>query len=159
MPELIKHKGHEMKYIWDEQLHAMELCIYQAKKVQVEGLEGERIFQKCRCTASQSWRGGDQWNDWVWVKRPLGRCYGALDGHLLWQLHRLLKIKLLNVDGAFIEYWSAVVLATIPEKSGKLDPVSQFVQVRQSPAAVALQVFSVGNIVGCAHVISGGVAL
>jgi len=41
----------------------------------------------------------------------------------------------------------------MPENSGNLDPVSLFVQVRKAPAAVALQVFSVGNIVGSAHVI------
>jgi hypothetical protein len=34
-----------------------------------------------------------------------------------------------------------------------LDPVLKFVQVRKAPAAIALQVFSMGNIVGCAHVI------
>jgi len=41
----------------------------------------------------------------------------------------------------------------MPENSGNLDPVSKFVQVRKAPAAVDLQVFSVGNIVGCAHII------
>jgi hypothetical protein len=46
-----------------------------------------------------------------------------------------------------------LALTTIPENSGNLDPVSEFVQVRKAPAAIALQVFSVGNIVGCAHVI------
>jgi hypothetical protein len=45
------------------------------------------------------------------------------------------------------------VLTTIPENSGNLDPILKFVQVRNAPAAVALQVFSVGNIVGYAHVI------
>jgi hypothetical protein len=30
-----------------------------------------------------------------------------------------------------------------------LDPVLKFVQVRKAPAAVALHVVSVGNIVGC----------
>jgi hypothetical protein len=35
-----------------------------------------------------------------------------------------------------------------------LDPVSKFVQVRKAPAAVALEVFSVGNIIGCAHIIA-----
>jgi len=70
-----------------------------------------------------------------------------------WQLQRLFKIKLQNEDGAFVEYWLALVLTTIPENSGNLDPVSKFVQLRKAPAAVALQVFSVGNIVGCAHVI------
>jgi methionyl-tRNA synthetase len=34
-------------YISDEQPHAMELCIYHGIKVQVEGLEGERISQMC----------------------------------------------------------------------------------------------------------------
>jgi len=46
-----------------------------------------------------------------------------------------------------------MALTTILENSGNLDSVSKFVQVRKAPAAVALQVFSVGNIVGCAHVI------
>jgi len=45
------------------------------------------------------------------------------------------------------------VLTTIPENSGNLDPVSKFVQVRKALAAVALQVFSMGNIVGCEYVI------
>ena len=52
-----------------------------------------------------------------------------------------------------MKYWLSVELTTIPENLGNLDPVSKFVQVRKAPAAVALQVFSVGNIVGCAHVI------
>jgi hypothetical protein len=64
-----------------------------------------------------------------------------------------LKIKLQNEDGAFVEYWLALALTTIPENLGNFDPVLKFVQVRKAPAAVALQVFSVGNIVGCAHVI------
>jgi len=131
----------------------MELCIYHGIKVQVEGLEGERISRICRCTGSQSWREGDRRNDLVWVKQCLGRCYGALNGHLPWQLQRLFKIRLLNKDGALVEYWLALALTTRPENSGNLDPVSKFVQVRKAPAAVALQVFSVGSIVGCAHVI------
>jgi len=151
--EFPKHKSHNKTYISDEQLHAMELCIHHGIKVQVEGLEGECICQICRCTGSQSWRGVDRRNDWVWVKQRPGRCYGALNGRLPLQLQRLFKIKLLNQDGAFVEYWLALALTTIPENSGNLDPVSKFVQVRQAPAAVALQVFSVGNIVGCAHVI------
>jgi hypothetical protein len=89
----------------------------------------------------------------VWVKQRPGRCYGALNGRLPWQLQRLFKIKLQNEDAAFVEYWLALVLTTIPENSGNLDPDSKFVQVRKAPAAVALQAFSVGNIVGCAHVI------
>ena len=57
--EFIKHKSRYKTYISDEQLHAMELCIYHGIKVQVEGLEGELISQMCRCTGSQSWRRGD----------------------------------------------------------------------------------------------------
>jgi hypothetical protein len=140
-------------YISDEQLHTMELCIYHGIKIQVEGLDGERISQMCRCTGRQSWRGGDRRNDWVWVKQCPGRCYGAQNGRLPWQLQRLFNIKLQNEDGAFVEYWLALALTTTPENSGNLDPVSNFVQVRNAPAAVALQVFSVGNIVSCAHVI------
>jgi len=45
------------------------------------------------------------------------------------------------------------VLTTIPENSGNFDPGLKFVKVRKVPAAFALQVFSVGNIVGCAHAI------
>jgi len=151
--KFIKHNSRNKTYILDEQLHAMELCIYNGIKVQVEGLDGERISQMCRCTGSQSWCGGDQRNDWVWVKQRPGRCYGTLNGRLPWQLQRLFKIKLLNKDGAFIEYWFALALTTIPENSGYLDPVSKFVQVRKAPAAIAWQVFSVENIVGCVHVI------
>jgi hypothetical protein len=57
--EFIKHKSHNKTYILDEQLHAMELCIYHDIKVQVVGLDGECLSQMCRCTGSQSWRGGD----------------------------------------------------------------------------------------------------
>jgi hypothetical protein len=39
------------------------------------------------------------------------------------------------------------------ENSGNLDPISKFVQVRESPATVTWQVFKVGNIVGCGHII------
>jgi hypothetical protein len=53
--ECIKHKSCKKMYISDEQLYAMELCIYHGIKVQVEGFEGERISQMCRCTGSQSW--------------------------------------------------------------------------------------------------------
>jgi fumarate reductase subunit C len=123
--------------------------------VQVEGLDGEKISHKCRCTGSQSWGRWDRRNDWVWVKQRLWRCYGALNGRLWWQLQRLFKIKLLNENGAFVEYWLALALTTIPENSGNLDPVSKFVQVRKAPAAVTLQVLSVGNIVGCARDIPG----
>ena len=149
--EFLKHNSRNKMYISDEQLHAMELCISHVILVQVEGLEGERISQICRCTGSQSWRGGDRRNDWVWVKQHPWRRYVALNGRLLWQLQRLFKIKLLNEDGAFVEYWLALALTSIPENSGNWDPVSKFVHGRKAPAAVAFQVLSVGNIVGCAH--------
>ena len=45
------------------------------------------------------------------------------------------------------------MLTKIPENSGNLNPVSKFVHVRKAPAAVSLQVFCVGNIVSCAHII------
>jgi len=150
--EFIKHKSRNKMYILDDQLHTMELCIYHGIKVQVEGWDGERISQMCRCTGSQSWHWGDRRNDWVWVKQRPGRCYGALNGRLPWKLYWLFKVKLQNEDGAFVVYWLALALTTIPENSGNLDRVSKFVQVRKAPAAMAWQVFSVGNIVGCAHV-------
>jgi len=81
------------------------------------------------------------------------RCYGALNGRLPWQLQRLFKIELQHKDRAFVEYWLALALTTIPGNSGNLDPVSKFVQLRKAPATVALQGFSVGNIIGCTHVI------
>jgi len=76
-----------------------------------------------------------------------------VNGCLPWQLQRLFKIKLQNKDGAFVEYWLALALTTIPENSGDLDPILKFVQVRKAPAVVGLQVFSVGNIVGWVYVI------
>jgi len=153
MWEFIKHNSRNKTYILDEQLHAMEVCIYHGINVPVEGLVGERISQMCRCAGSQSRCGGDRRNDWVWVKQYPGRCYGVMNGRLPWQLQRLFKIKLQNEDGAFVEYWLALAFTTIPENSGNLDPVSKFVDVRKALAAVALQVFSMGNIIGCAHVI------
>jgi hypothetical protein len=90
----------------------------------------------------------------MWVKQRPGRYYGALTGCLLWQLQRLLKIKLQNEDGTSVEYSLDLSLTTVPENSGKLDPVSEFVQVRHGLAVVALEVFSMGYIVGYAHVMS-----
>jgi len=84
----------------------------------------------------------------VWVKQRPGRDYGALNGYFPWLLQRLFKIKLLNEDGAFVEYWLALALTRIPENSGNLDPVSKSVQVRKALAAVDLQDFSMGNIIG-----------
>jgi len=151
--ECIQQKSRKKMYLLDEHLHTMELCSYHGIKVQVEGSECERISQMCRCTESQSWRGGDRRNDWVWVKQLPGRCYGALNGCLPWLLQSLFKIKLQNKEGAFVENWLALALTTIPENSGNLDPVSTFVQVVKAPAAIAFQVVSMGNVVGCAHVI------
>jgi hypothetical protein len=76
--EFIRPKSRNKTYISDEQLHSMELCSYHGIKILVEGLDGERISQICRCTGSQSWRGGDPRNDGVWIKQRLGRCYGVL---------------------------------------------------------------------------------
>jgi len=151
--EFIKYTSRYKMYISDEQMHAMDLCIDHGIEVQVEGLDGERISQMCWCTGSQSWRGGDQQNNWVWVKQRPGRCNGAPNGRLTLQLQRLFKIQLLSEDGAFIEYLLPLALTTIPENSGNLDPVLKFIHVRSSLAAKPLQVFSVGNIVSCAHVI------
>jgi hypothetical protein len=64
----------------------MKLCIYHGNTVQVEGLDGERISHMCQSTGSQSWCEGDRQNNWVWVKQSPGRCYGMLNGRLLWQL-------------------------------------------------------------------------
>ena len=149
----IQHKSHNTMYISDESLHTMELCIYPGIKVHVEGLDGERISQMCRFTGSRSWRSRDQRNDCVCVKQSPVRCYGALNGRLPGQLQPLFKINLWNKDGAFVEYRLALALTTIPQYSVNLDPVSKFVQVRKAPAAVALQVFSVGILVGCAHTV------
>jgi len=46
--EFIKHKSNNNTYISDEQLHAMELCIYLSIKVQFQSVDGERISQMCR---------------------------------------------------------------------------------------------------------------
>jgi hypothetical protein len=45
----------------------------------------------------------------------------------------------------------ALALTTIPAISGNLDRISEFVQVIKLLAAVALQVFTLGNNVRCAH--------
>ena len=146
--EFSKHMSHNKMYILYEQLHPMELFISHSIKVQVEGLQGELRSQMCQCTGSQSWRGGDQQNHWVWVEQHPGRCDGALNGGLPWQLQQQFKIKLLSEDGALVEYWLALALTTLPENSGNLDTVSNFVQRRNAPAAVALQLFTVDHIVG-----------
>jgi hypothetical protein len=55
-------------------------------------------------------------------------------------------------DGSLDHFWFALAVTTIPKHSGNLDPNSQWVQVRIVLAAVSLQGFTVGIIVGCAHV-------
>jgi hypothetical protein len=45
--EYIRHKSRNKTYISDEQLRAMELCIFHGIKVQVQSLEGECISQMC----------------------------------------------------------------------------------------------------------------
>jgi len=131
----------------------MELGIYPGIKINVEGLEGERISQMCQCIGTQSWCGGDRRTDWVWAKQPPGKCYGELNGHLPWQLQPQFKFMLQNKNSAFVEYWLALALTTILENSGNFDPVSKFVQMINTASTLALQVRGVGNIVGCEHVI------
>ena len=57
--EVMKCKCCNKTYSWDEQLHRKELCISCGSKLEVLGLEGERISQMCRCTESQRWRRRD----------------------------------------------------------------------------------------------------
>jgi len=85
MRQFIKHKCCNKKYISDEQLHALELCIYNDIKVPVEGLDGEHISQMCPCRGKPSRQGGDWQNVWGWVKNRPGRLYGVLNGRLPWQ--------------------------------------------------------------------------
>ena len=143
--EFLKHKSCNKMYISDEQLHAMELCIYHGIKVKVEGLEGECISQICWCPGSQSWCGGARPKDGVWVKQCPGRWYGALNRRLPWQLQRLFKIKLLKEDRAFVEYWLALALTTIPRNLGKMHPVSKFVHVRNHTGSCCFASFQRGK--------------
>jgi len=83
----------------------------------------------------------------------LGKWYGMLHGCLLWQLPREFKINCQNEDGSFVEYLLALAFTTIPENSCNLVPGWKFVQVRNVPAVVDLEGFSMGNIVGCTHVV------
>jgi hypothetical protein len=80
--KFLKHTSCNNTYISDEQLHGMELSIYHGINVQVDGFDGERISEICRCTGRQSWRRGNRRNNWVWVKQRPRRCYGALNGRL-----------------------------------------------------------------------------
>jgi len=76
---------------------------------------------------------------------PAGRVFGRF-----WNRT---KLFFRSKPGPLVGYPDPLLTLKIPENSGNLDPVSKFVQVGKAPAAIALQVVSVGNIVGCAHVI------
>jgi hypothetical protein len=52
-----------------------------------------------------------------------------------------------------VEYWLALAFTTIPENSGNFDSNLKFKQVKNALAAVVLQSFSIGNIVGCVQII------
>jgi hypothetical protein len=84
------------------------------------------------------------------MQRP-GRFHGTLNAHLPWKLQQRFKITLPNKDEALVQYFLALVLTPIHEDSSNLDPISKFVQVSKAPAAVALQVNSMGNIISCGH--------
>jgi hypothetical protein len=133
----------------------MELWIHDDILVQLEGVDSARISEIGGCPARQTWRGGDQHNDWVWDNQHLRLCYGPPNGRVLWQLQSIFKIKLLNYDGALVENRLALALTMIPVNYGNSNPISRFVAVRKSPAAIAVQVSSVGNIHGCGHTIPG----
>jgi len=90
----------------------------------------------------------------VWLKKHPGRCYGALNCFLPWQLQLPVKIKLLNTDGAFVEYRLALAFTIVHGTSCKSDHISNFIQVRKALFAVACQVFSMGNLVSCVHIIA-----
>jgi hypothetical protein len=142
--EFIQDKSCDMMYISDEELSAIKFCIYNGVRIQVQGLERERISPMCRCTGSQNCCGGGWRNHWMWVKQCVGWCYGVLNGHLPWQLQLLFKITLLNKDAAFIVHWLSLTLTTICEIPSNLDPISKFEQVRNALTDIAFQVFSVG---------------
>jgi len=147
----IKHEKCNKREVFDEQLHWMELCIYYSINVQVGGLDGKPVSHMCRCPGGQIWCGGNWRNDLVWVMQHSVRGYGAQNGRLPWQLQRLCEIRLLKEYRAFVEYCLALALTTRPQNSGNLNLISKFVPVRRAPAAVALQVFTMGIIVGCKH--------
>jgi hypothetical protein len=131
----------------------MKPCVYHRSMVPVEGLEmwthisNVSMYRKKQMAR----RGPTEWLREGWAR--LGTCCIALNGSLLCQQQEQWKIKLLNENGALVEYWLAVVLTTIPGNSGNVDPVSTFVETTKSPVAVALQVLKVVNIVSCVHVI------
>ena len=140
--------------ILDEELRKAEICIYHAVKVVIDDMDGERKTQMCRCTGEKPWRGAQKRNDWVWVRQRPGPVYGALHGRLPCQLLRLFKMRFRNDSGCWVDHWMAFARTTVVENSGNIDPISKLAQVRVPPTSRAqYQVFSAGNIVGCAHLI------
>jgi hypothetical protein len=83
----------------------------------------------------------------------------AMPGKVLWCAEWVspvatataIKNRAPNEDGACVQCWFALAFTTIPDNSGNLDPVLKFVQVSKAPAAVALQVCIMGNIISCGH--------
>jgi len=57
MFEFINHMCRNKMYVFDKQLHPMQLCIYHGNQVQVVYVEGERISRMARLTGRQSKRG------------------------------------------------------------------------------------------------------
>jgi hypothetical protein len=102
--EYIKLNRHKKLYISDEQLNPMERFISHCIMVKVEGLDCECISQMGRRTSSQSWCGGNRWNDRVRAMQRLERCYCMLPGRLPSQQEQLFIIKGLNENGASIQY-------------------------------------------------------
>jgi len=45
--KILKHNSRNKICRSDQQLHGMALCVYHGIKVQVEGVDGERIAQMC----------------------------------------------------------------------------------------------------------------
>jgi len=121
--ECIKHKCFNIMYVLNDQLHTMEICTFHGIKIQVEGVDGERISQMCCCTGSPSWGGGDQPYNRVWVKHCLRRCNGMLNQCLPMKLQRLFKIPLQCEDRAFVEYWLALAITTVPENYGNFESI------------------------------------
>jgi len=64
--------------------------------------------------------------------------YGTLNLYPRWQLQQLFNIRLVNKDGAFVDYWLALALTSIPENWGNLDPIWKFEQVINPPTAIAM---------------------
>jgi hypothetical protein len=105
----------------------------QEARAVVEGINGETGFGESNV------RGGV-------MARWMGIFHGNSKDHS--------KSSSKQEDVAFVEYWSTLTLTIIRENSGNLDQDSKFVQVRNAPGAVALQVFRMGSVVGCSPIIA-----